>query len=108
MKKFLTFLLLISAVMVASSLSGNNSEAARMADKLTADEIISKHLDSIGPASARAAAGGRIVGGATQVTFRSRGVATGEGGAVLASDGAKSMITMKFESSQYPYEKIGF
>jgi len=108
MKKFLIFLLLISAVMVASFLSGNNSEAARVADKLTVEEIISKHLDSIGPASARAAAGGRIVGGTTQVTFRSRGVATGDGGAVLASDGVKSMVTMKFDSSQYPYEKIGF
>jgi hypothetical protein len=108
MTKFLTILLLISAVIVGSSLSGKNSEAARLADKLSVDEIISKHLESIGPASARAAAGGRIVGGTTQVTFRSRGIAQGDGGAVLASDGPKSMVTMKFESSQYPYEKIGF
>lgn len=106
--KFFTFLLLLSTVILGSSLSARHSEAARVSEKLTADEIISKHLESIGAASARTAAGGRVVGGTTQVTFRSRGIAQSDGGAVLASDGMKSMITMKFDSSQYPYEKIGF
>ena len=107
--KFLTFLLLISAVIVGTSLTQKNSEAAGHADnKLSVDEIISKHLESIGTASARAAAGSRVVRGTTTVTFRSRGIAQSDGGALLASDGGKSIITMKFDSSQYPYEKIGF
>lgn len=108
MIKFLIFLLLISAVVLGCSLSARHSEAARVSDKLTVDQIIQKHLESIGEAGARSGAGGRVVSGTTQVTFRSRGIGQGEGGAVLASDGMKSMITMKFESSQYPYEKIGF
>lgn len=108
MMKFLIFLLLISAVILGDSLSQRPSEAAPVPDKLTADQIINKHLESLGEAGTRSAAGGRVVGGTTEVTFRSRGIAQGSGGAVLASDGTKSMITMKFESSQYPYEKIGF
>lgn len=108
MMKFFAFILLLSTVVLGSSLSARHSEAARVSDKLTADEIITKHLESIGAASARTAAGGRVVGGTTQVTFRSRGIAQSDGGAVMASDGMKSMITMKFDSSQYPYEKIGF
>src|SRR5881396_825764 len=105
--KFFTFLLLISAVVFGLTLLGQNSEAAP-ADKISVDELISKHLDSIGTAHARATAGSRLVAGTTHVTFRSRGVAQADGGAVLASDGPRSMVTMKFESSQYPYEKIGF
>src|SRR5438105_409364 len=107
--KFLFCLILISASVVALMLSGSSSAARRVAaDKITVDELISKHLDSIGLARARATAGSRLVAGTTHATFRARGVAQGDGGAVLASDGPRSMITMKFESSQYPYEKVGF
>jgi hypothetical protein len=107
MKRFI-FFLLISASVIAMSRSEKVAETAVLSDKLTVDEIVSKHLDSIGTVKARSEAGSRIIVGTTQVTFRSRGIAQADGGAVLASDGAKSMVTMKFESSQYPYEKIGF
>ena len=107
--KFLTLLSLILAVIFGVVTWGHNSKAALgAADKITVDDLISKHLDSIGPARARATAGSRLVAGTTHVTFRSRGVAQADGAAVLASDGPRSMVTMKFESSQYPYEKIGF
>src|SRR5467141_2959759 len=103
MKRFI-FFLLISASVIAMSTSEKVAETAVLSDKLTVDEIVSKHLEAIGTAKARSEAGSRIIGGKTQVTFRSRGVAQTDGGAVLASDGAKNMVTMKFESSQYPYE----
>jgi len=77
-------------------------------DKISVEEILAKHLDSIGKPEARKTGHSRVIAGTTRVTFRSRGVATADGGAVLASDDEMSMITMKFESSQYPYEKIGF
>ena len=107
MKHFILFLIVI-AFAVGVLMPGEISSNAAPSDKLTADEIIAKHLDSIGPANARAAVSSRIMSGTSQVTFRSRGIAQGEGGAVVASDGTKIMIGMKFESSQYPYEKIGF
>jgi hypothetical protein len=108
MKFYLTGLLLIAGVLIGASIPVRVSLAIGASDKMSVDEIVSKHLDSIGTNSARAAAGGRLAGGSTQVTFRSSGITQSEGSAVLASDGAKSMVTMKFPSSQYPYEKIGF
>ncbi len=77
-------------------------------DKITVEEILAKHLESMGKPEARKAARSRVIAGTTEVTFRSRGVAKADGGAVLASADEMSMVTMKFESSQYPYEKIGF
>src|SRR5260370_41503562 len=100
--------ILIGIALIGSSTPGSVTEAFGLGDKISVQEIVSQHLESIGPASARAAAGSRIVGRTTEVTFRSRGIAKADGSAVLASDGAKSMVTMKFDSSQYPYEKIGF
>ncbi|MDX6386046.1 MAG: hypothetical protein QOK48_3619, partial [Blastocatellia bacterium] len=108
-KRFLVLLLLFATVAIGVSHSARKSESAfTFTDKITPDELFSKHVDAIGPARARAAAAARLAAGTTRVTFRSRGVAQADGGAVLASDGPRSMVTMKFESSQYPYEKIGF
>ena len=105
--KLLVLFLLILASVVGTSIPDTLADAVR-SDKLTIDEIVSKHLDSIGNAKSRAAIGSRVIGGTSHVTFRSRGIAQADGGAVLASEGTKSIVTMKFESSQYPYEKIGF
>lgn len=107
MMRFILFML-VAVLAVGVLMPGEVASTVTLSDKLTADEILAKHLESIGPANARAAARPRVIGGTTQVTFRSRGIAQGEGVAVLASDGVKSMVTMKFGSSQYPYEKIGF
>jgi hypothetical protein len=82
--------------------------AGTATDKPKAEEIISKHLDSIGTAEARAAGRPRVMVGTTHVTFRARGKAEGDGSCVLASQGEMNMVTMKFGGNDYPYEKIGF
>ncbi|HYX29149.1 MAG TPA: hypothetical protein VE863_11325 [Pyrinomonadaceae bacterium] len=105
-KSIITTLALLCAVALINSQPFAASSV--LPQKTSVDEIVSKHLDSIGTAAARSAANSRVIAGGTQVTFRSRGMAQASGGAVLASDGQMSMVTMKFESSQYPYEKIGF
>lgn len=108
--KRLLLLFLLSAVVFSLPDFGRRADAtgASQKQKPSAEEIIQKHLDSIGTAEKRAGLGARVVAGSTQVTFRARGIAQTEGLAVLASDGSKSMVTMKFEGNQYPYEKIGF
>lgn len=108
MKFCLVALLLIGAVVIGASIPGRVTKAVGVNDKISVEEIVSKHLESIGNPGARTAMGARVIAGTTQVTFRSRGIAQADGAAVLASDGTKSMVTMKFDSSQYPYEKIGF
>jgi hypothetical protein len=72
------------------------------------EEIITKHLASIGPAESRVSSRPRIVVGKARMTIRSRGTSEAAGNAVLASQAEKSMITMKFAVPDYPYEKIGF
>ena len=106
--KRLLFILITLAVLVAAAVSGRVEHAATPDDKPKPEDIVAKHLQAIGKDEARAAIKSRVIAGASQVTFKSRGTATMQGGAVLASDGPKNMVTMKFEATNYPYEKIGY
>jgi hypothetical protein len=78
------------------------------ADKLKPEEIVAKHLDSIGTAAARAAVQNRIVGGDISVTLRSPGTAQFEGQAVLASEGNKNVMGFTFANADYSQERFGF
>ncbi|HXI23091.1 MAG TPA: hypothetical protein VNG71_04380 [Pyrinomonadaceae bacterium] len=106
--KRLLFILIAFAVLIAATVSGRLEHAASPDDKPKVDDIVAKHLQAIGKDEARAAVRSRVIAGATQATFKSRGVATVQGGAVLASEGPMNIVTMKFDTSQYPYEKIGY
>ncbi|PYS25717.1 MAG: hypothetical protein DMF72_00840 [Acidobacteria bacterium] len=105
--KLFAFGILILAIVIGTSTHGRHVDAALPSDKMTVEDIIAKHLESLGP-NVRATKGARVISGSTQVTFKARGTQTSDGVAVLASDGLKSMVTMKFPSTQYPYEKIGY
>ena len=108
MRALKLFPFMICAILLFVGLSGRPPKAVIASDKPNVDEIITKHLNSIGSNEARAAIRSRVIAGVTHVEFRSRGFAQIDGGAVLASDGPKSIVTMRFEASQYPYEKIGY
>lgn len=75
---------------------------------LKVEEIISRHLASIGSPELRSPARPRMLLGRVQMTIRSHGNSVASGVAVLASKENKSMITMKFGIPDYPYEKVGF
>ena len=82
---------------------------AAMADtKLKPEEIVARHLASIGSAEARSAIRSQTIVGTCHVTSRGRGVGTTDGIAVLASEGVKNLIGMKFAATDYPHEKIGY
>lgn len=76
--------------------------------KLQPDDIIAKHLDSIGPVKERSAVTTRIISGTSMVVFRTEPVGQASGRAVLASEGSKILIGMSFQSSVYPREHLGF
>src|SRR5262249_55009359 len=76
--------------------------------KLTPAEIISKHLESIGPAEARARVQGTRIKGASVVSVKLCGEGQVEGQALLASQGPASLINLKFETSDYPFEMLRF
>lgn len=79
-----------------------------VAQKLKAEDIVAQHLESIGPAKARAEIRTRIISGTSQVIFRTTPAGQAVGKAVLASDGNKSLFGMSFPSPVYPREQLGF
>ncbi len=78
------------------------------ADKLTPEQVVAKHLDSIGTAQTRASVTSRIIAGNSLVNFRTPPPGQASGKAVLASAGLKSLIGMSFPSPIYPREQLGF
>jgi len=67
-------------------------------DRLKPEELIAKHLQSIGTATARSSVATRIIAGTSQVIFRTPPPGQATGRAVMASEGNKSLIGMSFKS----------
>jgi hypothetical protein len=96
---------IFAVLLVALSLVSLPSSAT---DKLKPEDLVAKHLESIGSAAARAAIVTRIIAGTSQVVFRTPPPGQAVGRAVLASQGVKSLIGMSFPSPVYPREELGF
>ena len=77
-------------------------------DKMTAEELVARHLESIGTAKERESVASRIIAGSSSVIFRTPPPGQAIGRAVLASEGSKSLIGMSFSSPVYPREEWGF
>jgi len=101
---FSSWLLPVIALSLLAAVTPNRASA----QKLTAAEVVSKHLDSVGPARARAAVTTRIIAGTAQVIFRTNPEGQAIGRAVLASEGSKNLLGMSFPSPVYPREQLGF
>lgn len=78
------------------------------AQKLKADEIIAKHLDSIGTAAIRAAVKNQIVVGDVQVSFVTPKSLPGQGRVVMASEGGKNFFGLNLNLNDYPFEKFSY
>jgi outer membrane lipoprotein-sorting protein len=76
------------------------------AQKLKPEEIIAKHLDSIGTAEARAAATSRMIIGDVLITFVTQKNQTTQGRVVMASEGKKSLVGMTLNANDYTNEKF--
>jgi len=94
-------LFLLIAVVALASLSAS-------AQKLSAEELVAKHLDSIGTTADRAKIKNIVAAG--EVSFaqglNDKNSALGKG--VIASEGAQSALAMSFPIQLYPTEKIIF
>lgn len=77
-------------------------------EKIKPEELVARHLESIGSEKARAAITTRIIAGTSQVIFRTTPSGQAIGKAVLASEGAKTLFAMSFPSPVYPREQLGF
>ncbi len=76
--------------------------------KLAPDELIAKHLESIGPSEARSQAGNMKIKGTCLLTVRQGGTGQVDGEAMMASKGSMNLISMTFNSPDYPYESLKF
>lgn len=77
--------------------------------KMKAEDVVAKHLESIGTAEARAAIKNRVAVGTLVVSFQTPSVGQTPGRIVLASEGEKNLVGMMFDNvPNYPHEKLGY
>jgi hypothetical protein len=96
-----------SLVIVLAVLSLANPSLSAT-DKMTTEELVTRHLESIGTAKARALVTSRIIAGNSLVIFRTPPPGQATGKAVLFSEGLKNFVGMSFPSPVYPLEQLGF
>ena len=84
------------------------SPATPAMQKMKPEEIVAKHLESIGTAEARSPAISRVMTGNSKFSFRTRTRGGAEGNAIIATEGGKFLIGMAFPTDVYPHERIGY
>jgi hypothetical protein len=77
-------------------------------EKLKPEELVARHLESIGSADARAALRSRLIEGTSLLTVRQGGKGQVEGQARMASQGKMNLITMGFGTADYSGETLAF
>lgn len=82
-------------------------QSSTAAPKLKPEELIAKHLESLG-GSSLAAVGRLVASGSAAAVPRVGGSGRIEGKATIDSGGDKWLLEMIFDNPQYPHEKIGF
>jgi hypothetical protein len=100
--------LVLGLIIWSCLLSSFPVTSVRADDKLTPEEIVAKHLDSIGSAADRESVRTRVILGVSKYIRRGPGGGTTEGRAVLASHNEKYMFGMKFGVPGYDVESIGY
>jgi len=78
------------------------------AQKMKAEDVLAKHLESIGTAEVRASIKTQIVVGDALVKFISPRNTDVQGRIVLASAAEKNFLGMSLNAVEYPQEKFGF
>jgi len=76
------------------------------AAELKPEDVVAKHLDSIGNAEARKAIKSRAVQGTAQYKILVGGAGTLDGKAVMVSEGDKMRLLLKFENNDYKGEQF--
>jgi hypothetical protein len=77
-------------------------------DKLKPEELVTKHLASIGSPEVLANAKSVVAVGEAKAITRSAAVKDVVGVSQIASVGGKVLLAMIFNSTSYPYEKVAF
>jgi hypothetical protein len=81
--------------------------SSTFAQSVGTDEIVSKHIASMGGSAKLAEIKNRIVAGASEFESKFPTIKT-TGKALIASDATNMMLVASFASKEYPMEKIGY
>jgi hypothetical protein len=97
------------AALFAVALFSTNLMAKPPDDKMKAEDVIAKHLASIGTAEALASVKSRVIVGTTTAKLKLTNTPIELNGPVqFASEADKVLLAMIFNSSNYSYEKAGY
>jgi hypothetical protein len=77
-------------------------------DKINLEDVLVKHLESIGPDEQRRSSRSRIIAGSSLMNLRTGGRGTVSGPALIASQDDRVLLKAEFTTPGYPYERIGF
>jgi hypothetical protein len=97
----------VIGALLALQVNGASVQGAKD-EKIQPDELITRHLASIGTAEALAAARSRTLTGTVRFTFRLGGHGELRGSAGIFSDKEKIRISMNFNSVQYPGDQFAY
>jgi outer membrane lipoprotein-sorting protein len=78
------------------------------AQKMTAEDVLAKHLDSIGKADVRASVRNQMAVGDVVFKFVSSKSQPAEGRVVMVSEGVKYFFGMNLNAADYPTERLVF
>jgi len=81
---------------------------ARAEDKLKPEDVVTRHLDAIGPAEARAKVNGTRIKGTASISVRLCGEGTVDGEVLMASTDAANLINMTFPEGAYSHEALRY
>jgi len=99
-RRFLPFV--VFAVAIACILP------AQADDKLKPEDVVARHLESIGSAEARAKVNGTRIKGTASVGVRLCGEGQVDGAVLMASTDAANLINMKFQEGAYSQEALRY
>jgi hypothetical protein len=90
-------------------LTTDTTPVVSAADKMKAEDVVAKHLESIGSDEARSSVNNLIVAGTSRAVFNARNNASAiDGRVVIASEQNKVLYGMAFPAPNYTGEKFGF
>jgi amino acid permease len=84
------------------------SVSSTFAQKMKADDVLARHLDSIGTSEARAATKSQIAVGTAEIKFITRKTTPVVGRIVIAAAGEKNFWGMNLNSTDYPKENFSY
>src|SRR5689334_11938989 len=110
MRRPLLFLavILISTVFASAQQEKTSDKDQKKPAKISVDELIAKHLASIGPADVIAGIKSRVMVGEGKLESKLGATFVLNGPGQMASQGNKVLYTLVLNSPQYPYEKAAF